>query len=51
MYVDGKRKGKNENYAKLIPFREWGWGGGWYLENQGMTHFERLFLYWLIFFK
>lgn len=50
MYVDGKRKGKNENYAKLIPFREWGWGG-WYLENQGMTHFERLFLYWLIFFK
>ena len=28
MYVDGKRKGKNENYAKLIPFREWGCGGG-----------------------
>lgn len=25
--------------------------GGWYLENQGMTHFERLFLYWLRFLK
>ena len=51
MYVDGKRKGKNENYAKLIPLGNGVVGGVWYIENQGMTHFEILFLYRLRFLK